>query len=225
MEFEERNPKPAEPKNGLPVMVLFILIGIICLLLYAGWHLMSDDASKVTDLKETSEVIQENAQPNESVDAESTTEENISSGPESISVPEVKSSLKASKNIEDQEAKTELKSETEKTKVATPKINGESYTHTVGNSETFYGIGNKFNISTNTLKKLNPNVDPNGIKVGVTKIQVPIQGRHTVGPGDILKVVATKYGISVEQLMVANGKSKNFAKRGEVLIIPNKTKQ
>ena len=46
------------------------------------------------------------------------------------------------------------------------------------------------------------------------------RGTHTVGPGDVLRVVAQKYGISVQQLMDANGKTRNYAERGEKLIIP-----
>lgn len=219
MEFEERNPKPEEPKSGLPIMVLFILIGIICLLLYAGWHLMSDDASKVTDLQESSSnVLPESASiPSQN---EESLEPNASVSPEDISVPEVKT-----KSTTEETVKETQKDQEEKPKIATPKISGESYTHTVGNNETFFGIGNKYNVSASTLQKLNPGIEPNGIKVGVTKLQVPIMARHTVGPGDILKVVASKYGVTVEALMAANGKKKNFAERGEVLIIPNKVKK
>jgi LysM repeat protein len=46
-----------------------------------------------------------------------------------------------------------------------------------------------------------------------------------VGPGDILRVVADKYGVTVEQIMAANKKTKNFAERGEKLIIPFPAKQ
>jgi LysM repeat protein len=41
-----------------------------------------------------------------------------------------------------------------------------------------------------------------------------------VGPGDVLRVVASKYGISKDALMKANGKTKDFAERGEKLTIP-----
>lgn len=207
MEFEDRNPKPETPNSGLPMAVLLVLVGIICLLLYAGWHLMSDDASKASDLGQEPVVV-EKMQDSVVVDTDTT----LSSAPVSVETEEIKT----------EEPKTETKSvETEKPL----NISGEKLSHTVKDGETFYGIANKFNVSANTLKKLNPNVDPSGIKVGVTKLVVPIQGYHVVGPGDILKVVAKKYDITVDGLMAANGKTKNFAERGEKLIIPKKVKE
>ncbi len=207
MEFEERNPKPETPNSGLPMAVLLVLVGIICLLLYAGWHLMSDDASKASDLNQEPVVV-EKMQDSVVVDTDTT----LSAAPVSVETEEIKTV----------ETKTEAKpTETEKPL----NISGEKLSHTVKDGETFYGIANKFNVTSNTLKKLNPSVDPSGIKVGVTKLIVPIQGYHVVGPGDILKVVAKKHDITVEALMAANGKSKNFAERGEKLVIPKKVKE
>ncbi|CAN1550837.1 LysM domain [Spirosomataceae bacterium] len=207
MEFEDRNPKPETPNSGLPMAVLLVLVGIICLLLYAGWHLMSDDASKANELNQEPLLV-EKMQDSIVVDTDTT----LSSASVSVETEETKT----------EETKTEAKPvETEKPL----EISGEKISHTVKDGETFYGIANKFNLRANTLKKLNPSVDPNGIKVGVTKLIVPIQGYHVVGPGDILKVVAKKYEITVEDLMAANGKTKNFAGRGEKLIIPKKVKE
>ena len=207
MEFEDRNPKPETPNSGLPMAVLLVLVGIICLLLYAGWHLMSDDASKASDLNQEPVVV-EKMQDSIVVDTDTT----LSSAPVSVETEEVKVA----------DTKTDVKpTETEKA----VSISGEKLSHTVKDGETFYGIANKFNVTANTLKKLNPSVDPSGIKVGVTKLIVPIQGYHVVGPGDILKVVAKKHDVTVEALMAANGKTKNFAERGEKLIIPKKVKE
>jgi LysM repeat protein len=207
MEFEDRNPKPETPNSGLPMAVLLVLVGIICLLLYAGWHLMSDDASKVTDLNHEPVVV-EKMQDSIVVDTDTTMVL------ESASLPA-------------EQPKTDSKEADKENKVDNTPVNitGEKLSHTVKDGETFYGIANKFNVSANTLKKLNPGVEANGIKVGITKLIVPIQGYHIVGPGDILKVVAKKYDISVEAIMNANGKTKNFAERGEKLIIPRKVKE
>ncbi len=207
MEFEDRNPKPETPNSGLPMAVLLVLVGIICLLLYAGWHLMSDDASKVADLNQEPVVV-EKTQDSVVVDTDTTMVL------ESASLPE-------------EQPKTEPKEATAEKKVETKPVNisGEKLSHTVKDGETFYGIANKFNVTANTLKKLNPGVEANGIKVGVTKLIIPIQGYHIVGPGDILKVVAKKYDITVDQIMAANGKIKNFAERGEKLVIPRKEKE
>ncbi|PMD95685.1 hypothetical protein BWI97_13880 [Siphonobacter sp. BAB-5405] len=43
---------------------------------------------------------------------------------------------------------------------------------------------------------------------------------HTVGPRDILSVVAKKYNVTLKNLMRANGKTRNYVKKGENLIIP-----
>ncbi len=210
MEFEERNKKPEEENNGLPVTVLVILFSIICLLLYAGWHLMSDDASKVSDLDENTILV--GASPD--------------SLPKKTQYVELDTSTTI---IDDNPIEKPIPNEDPKENEITKKeISNESsneiLSHLVKNGETYLGIGNKFNVSASTMKKLNPKLDPNGLKVGVTKINLPIQGYHTVGPGDILKVVAEKYEISVDLLMSANDKTKNFAKRGERLIIPKKEK-
>ncbi len=210
MEFEERNKKPEEENNGLPVTVLVILFSIICLLLYAGWHLMSDDASKVSDLDENTILV--GASPD--------------SLPKKTQYVELDTSTTI---IDDNPIEKPIPKEDPKENEITKKeISNESsneiLSHLVKNGETYLGIGNKFNVSASTMKKLNPKLDPSGLKVGVTKINLPIQGYHTVGPGDILKVVAEKYEISVDLLMSANDKTKNFAKRGERLIIPKKEK-
>lgn len=219
MEFEERNPKPQETSKNLPVVVLGALIGIICLLLYVGWHFMSDDASsanEITDeqVKAVGEFDAE-AQPEEttSTDAGVSTDDNAAA---TVETPKSeKKETATEKPVEKEKPKTSEKSS----------VKGESFSHTVESGETFYGIANRYNVSGNTLKSSNPGVEPGGIKVGVTKLKVPVQTIHTVGPGDVLRVVAKKYDITLDQLMKANGKSKNFAQRGEKLVIPKKVKE
>lgn len=114
-------------------------------------------------------------------------------------------------------------------KKETPKVNvpagGVSVTHTVKPGETIYSVATKYNLSVNTLKALNPDLKDNEVKADVTKLKVKARAYHTVGPGDILRVVADKYGITVDALMKANGKTKNYAARGEKLVIPYAEKQ
>ena len=105
------------------------------------------------------------------------------------------------------------------------KPGGVSSTYTVGNGETFYGVANRYNMKINTLKELNPGVTESDIKAGVTKLNVKALAVHTVGPGDVLRVVAQKYGVSKEAIMKANHKTKDIANRGEKLIIPFPEKQ
>ena len=211
MEFEDRNPKPEAPNGGLPMAVLMVLVGIICLLLYAGWHLMSDDASKVSDLNKESLIVEKNQ---DSIVVSTDTSKTITSSATEVLVSK-KETLEAPAKKEEASKKDEK----------AVNISGERLSYTVKVGETFYGIANKFNLTPATLKKLNPSIEPDGIKVGITKLIVPIQGYHVVGPGDILKVVAAKYNITVDILMAANGKTKNFAERGEKLIIPRKVKE
>lgn len=224
MEFEERNPKPQETAKNLPVVVLGALIGIICLLLYVGWHFMSDDASSANEITDEpvkavgefdteadTQVETESSQPD--VATTETTEAPV------IDVPKSDQKEKSSATTETKPA------EKEKPKSGEKALKGELTTHTVETGETFYGIANRYNVSGNTLKSSNPGVEPGGIKVGVTRLKIPVQGIHTVGPGDVLRVVAKKYNITVDQLMKANGKTKNFAQRGEKLVIPNKVKE
>ena len=115
----------------------------------------------------------------------------------------------------------------EKPDVARPKVKpgGISSTYTVGNGETFYGVANRYNMKIATLKALNPGVTENDVKAGVTKLNVKAMAVHTVGAGDVLRVVAQKYGVSKEAIMRANKKDKDIATRGEKLIIPFPEKQ
>lgn len=108
-----------------------------------------------------------------------------------------------------------------------PKVKpgGISSTYTVGAGETFYGVANRYNLKVSTLKELNPGVSESDVKAGITRLNVKVMAVHTVGPGDVLRVVAQKYGISKEALMRANKKQKDIATRGEKLIIPFPEKQ
>ena len=122
----------------------------------------------------------------------------------------------------------EDKSETKPKITTTPvSVSGESSSHTVQAGETFYGIANRYNLKVSTLKALNPQIKDvdKDVKSGVTRLNVKVRTVHTVGAGDVLRVVAEKYGVTVQQLMQANRKTKNYAERGEKLIIPIQEKQ
>lgn len=227
MQFEDRerrNERPKEASRNLPMAVLLVLVSIICALLYIGWKYMSDDTSTADELTAAPADSVANAiktQPSEE-DATTETDETTSGTLPDVSMPKVG-------DKKDEAAKTDTKTTETKTKEETPKedklkveipTGGETYTHTVGEGETFFGIANRFNVKKETLKAMNPNVEESGIKVGVTKLKVRIKAIHTVGPGDILRVVGKKYNVSVPLIMQANKKTKNFAERGEKLIIP-----
>lgn len=110
-------------------------------------------------------------------------------------------------------------------KEPTVSAGGVSTKYTVGSGDTFYSIANRYNLKINTLKALNPGVSETDVKSGVTKLNVKVRAVHTVGAGDVLRVVAQKYGVTKEAIMRANKKSKDIATRGEKLIIPLAEKQ
>jgi LysM repeat protein len=111
------------------------------------------------------------------------------------------------------------------TKPAAVAVGGSAYRHTIKAGETFYGVANRYNLKASTLKALNPDVPEGSVKAGVTRLNVRVQAVHTVGAGDVLRVVAAKYGITKEALMEANYKTKDMATRGEKLVIPMPSKQ
>jgi LysM repeat protein len=133
--------------------------------------------------------------------------------------------------LKEEKPKADKPKEAEKPKeevaIEKPKIKpgGVTSTHTVGSGETFYSVANHYNMKISTLKELNPGVTESDVKAGITKLNVKAMAVHTVGPGDVLRVVAQKYGVSKEALMRANHKTKDIATRGEKLIIPYPDKQ
>lgn len=208
---ENRNPRPVEKTSKLPAITLFVLIAMVIALLFAGWQSMKDDGVKEEELvsKRPNSVAisgQDDAvvipQPLEETDADNLVKEDSKVAEEKV------------------EAKKEEKLKEEPKKVEIPK--GETISHTVQSGETFFGIANRYHLSKSALQAMNNDVNPDGIKVGVTKLNVKIQTIHTVGAGDVLRVVAQKYGISKQALMDANKKTKDISERGEKLIIPVK---
>jgi LysM repeat protein len=228
---EQRNERPKEPARNLPMAVLLVLVGIICALLYIGWKYMSDDTSGSDDLTavpaDTVAKAISNQLEEEVAAAETADTTPINNGLPEVSVPKVGNKNEATalkEEIPKEEKQKEEKPKDEKRKIEIP-AGGESYTHTVGEGETFFGIANRYNIKKETLKAMNPGIDESGIKIGVTKLKIRIKAVHTVGPGDIIRVVSKKYDVPQSLIMQANKKSKNVAQRGEKLIIPFAEKQ
>jgi LysM repeat protein len=200
---EERNQRPEEVSN-LPTITLAVLIVTILALLYVGYGYFSDGPTV-----DTKAIVTEN-----------TSETETSINP----LPKEKQKEVAPKEKEPikEKPKPEEKPKEVKKLVAEIPDGGQIIPHVVQNGETFFGIANRYNLKAEVLRALNPDVDPTSIKVGVTKLKVKIKTKHTIGPGDILSVVAKKYDISKKALMDANKLEKDFAKRGDVLIIPLK---
>lgn len=94
---------------------------------------------------------------------------------------------------------------------------GKSYSYQSANGETAATIATRFGLTEDQVKAMNPA----GVKSG-SKVKVKIQAMHTVGPGDVLRVVAEKYKVSKKSLMEANHKKEDITLRGEQLVIPLK---
>lgn len=198
------------------MITLLTLLAIIVALFAVGWEYITDD---VKGSEEVTDIVPDTATkfipPSVSIEPEVAEPDRIE--PVETSLPE---DVGAPVAVQEPPAKAP---EPEKKPEPKPvNVGGTAVTHTVQAGETFLGIANRYNLTSETLKSLNPQLNntTTDLKSGVTKLNVRVQGTHTVGPGDVLRVVAKKYGISVQALMDANGKTRNYAERGEKLIIP-----
>lgn len=101
-------------------------------------------------------------------------------------------------------------------------------TYTVKSGDTLYSIANKYGLTVNELKSLN-NLTSDLLSIGqvlnvsnsaVTPTPTNI---YTVKSGDSLYSIAKQYGVTVDALKSANGKTSNLLSIGEVLVIPTTT--
>lgn len=216
---ENRNPRPIEETSKLPTITLFVLIVMVIALLFVGWQSMKDDGVKEDELvsKRPSSVAISGQDGADAVVIPPPLEE---TGEDNLAKDEKKKEEKKGEAKKEEITKREEKTKEEPKKAEIPK--GETISHTVQTGETFFGIANRYHLSKSALQAMNPGIAPDGIKVGVTKLNVKVQTIHTVGAGDVLRVVAQKYGITKQALMDANKKTKDMSERGEKLIIPLK---
>lgn len=191
---KKRNVRPVE-KSNLPIITLSVLVLLVLAMLYVGYEYISDSSSNSEELT--------------SVVAEPTPDPNAVPEPEEVPQPLTQEKAKETKP---EPIKEKVK------EVSASSIGGQQITHSVKSGETFSSIASRYNLKTETVKGLNSSVSD--VKAGTTKLKIQVKTVHTVGPGDVLRVVATKYGVTKEAIMKANGKSKDFAERGEKLIIP-----
>ena len=219
--MEERNHRPKEGSR-LPDITLAVLFCLILALLYAGWEYMKDNSTsnELSNLKVDSTAILDEVADSSAKDlppVQIITPTSVAPKNTSATVSTTTSVAKP-KPVEEKP----VESKPEETTKPAPNLGGQEITHTVEVGQTFYGIANRYNMKFSTLQALNPQIKDvsTDVKSGVTKLNVRVQAIHTVGPGDVLRVVAQKYGITVDLLMKANGKTKNYAERGEKLIIP-----
>ncbi len=97
-------------------------------------------------------------------------------------------------------------------------------TYMVKSGDTLYSIANKFGLTVNELKSLN-NLTSDLLSIGqvlnVSNSSIPTPSNtYTVKSGDSLYSIAKQYGVTVDALKSANGKTSNLLSIGEVLVIP-----
>lgn len=203
-----------EENSKLPLITLGILLLTLVGLIAIGFeHFVSPDKDELIKAEKFVE-------PEEDVLAESAQVVIDSTVDAADSLIVSKDSL-IGKSEEEELAEQKKEAEAEVVpEVAAP--SGKSHAVTVEKGETFSAVARKFGLKIDQLKALNPGVNPDGIKSGSTKLNVKIQAIHTVGPGDIMRKVAEKYGVSKQAIMDANHKKDDITLRGEVLIIPLK---
>lgn len=196
---KKRNVRPVE-KSNLPIITLSVLVLLVLAILYVGYEYITDSPASTEELtsvvEDTTEVVGD-----EKENALATEDASLPPTEETAVVP-----------AETAPAKKETKS------ISAASLGGQSYKHKVQSGETWTSIASRYNLNTETLQGLNSSVSD--IKAGTTTLSLQVQAIHTVGPGDVLRVVAGKYNVSKEAIMKANGKTKDFAERGEKLVIP-----
>ncbi|MHA8084636.1 LysM peptidoglycan-binding domain-containing protein [Aquirufa antheringensis] len=203
-----------EESSKLPVITLGILLLTLVGLIAVGFeHFVSPDKDELIKAEKFVETEEEVLPEASQVVIDSTQDP-----ADSLIVP--KDSL-ISKSDEEELAEQKKEAEAEVVpEVAIPA--GKSHAITVEKGETFSAVARHYGLKVDQLKALNPGVNPDGIKSGSTKLNVKIQAIHTVWPGDIMRKVAEKYGVSKQAIMDANHKKDDITLRGEVLIIPLK---
>lgn len=116
----------------------------------------------------------------------------------------------------------------------------DATTYVVQPGETLYRIAHRFGVSVSALAAYNHLSDPTRLSIGQI-LRIPPTGtkvvqsqrlptkpappqtvtyRYTVSRGDTLALIAGRYGITVQNLMRANGLQSNLIHPGQRLIIP-----
>lgn len=98
--------------------------------------------------------------------------------------------------------------------------------YTVKNGDTLYSIAGRYGITVDSLKTAN-NLTSNNLKIG-QKLTIPSSSTiptgstaYTVKSGDTLYGIASKYGVSVEDIKRTNNLSSTLLQIGQRLIIPS----
>jgi LysM repeat protein len=200
--------------SNLPLITLFVLLITLVGLVVVGYeHFLGPEN---TELAKAEKLViaedEELMEPPVSIITDSTsTVSSVDSSQGRDSVQKAELALEAQK----QEAEAQKIPEE---KVAEP--SGKAYSYAAEKGESLNGVAKRFGLTVDQLKSMNPSIS-DGFKGGA-KVNVKIKAIHTVGPGDVLRVVAEKYKVSKKSIMDANYKSEDVTLRGEQLVIPVK---
>jgi LysM repeat protein len=196
--------------SNLPFITLMILVATLAGLVFVGYeHFLgpqTDKLVKAEKLVEEDETYLGDVATTMVVDSTMDIDADTT---------KVASSDSATIDLEKQKKEAEAEKVPEEVAVAEPA--GKSYSYQSASGESIATIASRFGLTSDQVKAMNPG----GIKAGAN-VKVKIKAMHTVGPGDVLRVVAEKYKVSKQSLMAANNKKEDITLRGEQLIIPLK---
>ncbi len=98
--------------------------------------------------------------------------------------------------------------------------------YTVKAGDTLSGIGEYFNVSTNTIRWENGMNSNSNIKIGQTLDILPVTGvRHTIQKGDTFAKIARTYDVEIEDITIYNNIDETKLIPGNKIIIPNGIKK
>ncbi|NBW02904.1 MAG: LysM peptidoglycan-binding domain-containing protein [Cytophagia bacterium] len=200
--------------SNLPLITLFVLLITLLGLVFVGYEHFLGPENKELAKAEKLELAEDEVlmEPPVSIITDSTsTVSSVDSSQGKDSVQKAELALEVQK----QEAEAQKIPEE---KVEEP--SGKAYSYAAEKGESLNGVAKRFGLTVDQLKSMNPSIS-DGFKGGA-KLNVKIKAIHTVGPGDVLRVVAEKYKVSKKSIMDANHKSEDVTLRGEQLVIPVK---
>ena len=200
--------------SNLPLITLFVLLITLLGLVFVGYEHFLGPENKELAKAEKLELAEDEVlmEPPVSIITDSTS--TVSSVDSSLGKDSVQ---KAELALEAQKQEAEAQKIPEE-KVVEP--SGKAYSYAAEKGESLNGVAKRFGLTVDQLKSMNPSIS-DGFKGGA-KVNVKIKAIHTVGPGDVLRVVAEKYKVSKKSIMDANHKSEDVTLRGEQLVIPVK---
>lgn len=103
-----------------------------------------------------------------------------------------------------------------------------SNTYTVKKGDSLYSIAKKYDTTVDKLKTTN-NLTSNNLSIGqVLKIpgtSTELPNTHTVSKGETVYGIASKYGVSVDDIKKLNNLTSNTLSIGQVLLLPGTTEE